>query len=296
VVSGGGQIASGDSQEFRYGIAGAFVNLGSQPGAQIFHGTAGPLTVEFDGYARPLPVIPANGVMDAASFRTDFGLAPGSYITIKGTSLSDTIQVFSTPYLPVSLSTVSVSFDGSGGLSLPGHLHFVSPGQINVQVPWEFQGQTSVLMKVTVAGNTADLQSNVYTVPLATYAPAFFEISGIAASVDANTAQIVSSTSKVNRGDIVELYVNGLGPVTNANLVVSGEPSPGPPSLAQTTAIPTVTIGGVNAPVIFSGLAPGIVGLYQVNITVPANVPTGLQPLILSIGGIASKASQLPIQ
>jgi uncharacterized protein (TIGR03437 family) len=296
VVSGGGQIASGDSQEFRYGIAGAFVNLGSQPGAQIFHGTAANLTVEFDGYARPLPVIPANGVMDAASFRTDFGLAPGSYITIKGTSLSDTIQVFSTPYLPVSLSTVSVSFDGSGGLSLPGHLHFVSPGQINVQVPWEFQGQSSVAMKVTVAGNTADLQSNVYTVPLATYAPAFFEISGIAASVDANTAQIVSSTSKVNRGDIVELYVNGLGPVTNANLVVSGEPSPGPPSLAQTTAIPTVTIGGVNAPVIFSGLAPGIVGLYQVNITVPANVPTGLQPLILSIGGIASKASQLPIQ
>jgi uncharacterized protein (TIGR03437 family) len=295
VVSGGGKIASGDSQEFRYGIAGAFVNLGSQPGAQIFHGTAGGLTVEFDGYARPFPAIAANGVMDAASFRTDFGLAPGSYITIKGTSLSDTIQVFSTPYLPVSLSTVSVSFDG-GGLSLPGHLHFVSPGQINVQIPWEFQGQSSVLMKVTVAGNTTDLQSNLYTVQLANYAPAFFEISGIAASVDANTAQIVSSTSRVNRGDLVELYVNGLGPVTNANLVVSGEPSPGPPSLAQTTAIPTVTIGGVNAPVIFSGLAPGIVGLYQVNITVPANVPTGLQPLILSIGGVASKASQLPIQ
>jgi uncharacterized protein (TIGR03437 family) len=151
-------------------------------------------------------------------------------------------------------------------------------------------------MKVTVAGNTTDLQSNLYTVQLANYAPAFFEISGIAASVDANTAQIVSSTSRVNRGDLVELYVNGLGPVTNANLVVSGEPSPGPPSLAQTTAIPTVTIGGVNAPVIFSGLAPGIVGLYQVNITVPANVPTGLQPVILSIGGVASKASQLPIQ
>jgi len=296
VVSGGGQIASGDSQEFRYGIAGAFVNLGSQPGPQIFHGTVGSnLTVEFDGYARPFPVIGANSVMDAASFRTDFGLAPGSYITIKGTNLSDTTQVYSTPYLPVALSTVSVSFDG-GGLSLPGHLHFVSPGQINVQIPWEFQGQSSVLMKVTVEGNSAYLQSNVYTVPLANYAPAFFEISGIAASVDANTAQIVSSTSKVNRGDLVELYVNGLGPVTNANLVVSGEPSPGPPSLAQTTAIPTATIGGVNAPVIFSGLAPGIVGLYQVNITVPANVPTGLQPLILSIGGVASKTSQLPIQ
>ena len=296
-VSGGGSIEpKPDAQTFRYGVAGALVDLGLQPGPQVFDGIAGGLTVEFDGYARPFPAIAANGVMDAASFRTDFGLAPGSYITIKGTSLSDTIQVFSTSYLPVSLSTVSVSFDGSGGLSLPGHLHFVSPGQINVQVPWEFQGQSSVAMKVTVAGNTADLQSNVYTVPLAAYAPAFFEISGIAASVDANTAQIVSSTSKVNRGDIVELYVNGLGPVTNSNLVVSGEPSPGPPSLAQTIAFPTVTIGGVNAPVSFSGLAPGIVGLYQVNITVPANVSSGLQPLILSIGGVASKTSQLPIQ
>src|ERR1039457_2036386 len=124
--------------------------------------------------------------MDAASIRTDFGLAPGSYITIKGTSLSDTIQVFSTPYLPVSLSTVSVSFDG-GGLSLPGHLHFVSPGQINVQIPWEFQGQSSVAMKVTIAGNTADLQSTVYTVPLANYAPAFFLNIGTMADALDNT-------------------------------------------------------------------------------------------------------------
>ena len=52
--------------------------------------------------------------------------------------------------LPVALSDASVSFDG-GGLSLPGHIHFVSPGQINVQIPWEFQGQTSVAMKVTVS-------------------------------------------------------------------------------------------------------------------------------------------------
>ena len=65
-----------------------------------------------------------------------------------------------------------MSFDG-GGKSLPGHFHFVSPGQINVQIPWEFQGQSSVKMKVTLYGY---LWGDVYTVPLATYSPGIFAV------------------------------------------------------------------------------------------------------------------------
>jgi uncharacterized protein (TIGR03437 family) len=294
VVAGGGAIASGDKQTYRYGVATGFVNLGPQSGPQTFDAKVGNLTTEFDGYARPFPAINTGGVVDAASFLGDRGLAPGSYITIKGTNLADATQVFSTNYLPVSLSDVSVSFDG-GGLSLPGHLHFVSPGQINVQIPWEFQGQASVQMKVSVTGNASYLQSSLYTVPLAPYCPNFFERSGIAASIDFNLGTIVSATAPARRGDTVELYVNGLGPVTNAGSVLSGEPSPLSP-LAQTSPYPTVTIGGVNAPVSFSGLAPNIVGLYQVNITVPSTVPSGTQPIVLTIGGVNTKVSQLPIQ
>jgi uncharacterized protein (TIGR03437 family) len=290
VVSGGGQIASGDSQEFRYGIAGAFVNLGSQPGAQIFHGTAGSLTAEFDGYARSFPAIGANSVMDAASFHTDYGLAPGSYISIKGTDLSDATQVYSTSYLPVSLSTVSVSFDG-GGLSLPGHLHFVSPGQINVQIPWEFQGQSSVAIKVTVAGNTADLQSNVYTVPLATYAPAFFLNSGtVADALDNTTGALITTVNPATAGEILQLYANGLGPVTNPQS--SGDPASASP-LSQTISPVTVTIGGKQATV-FGGnafLAPGFVGLYQINIQVPSGLSPGPQPIAISVGAQTSPAT-----
>ena len=162
VVEGGGAILRGDSQTYRYGIAGAFVKLGPQAGPHTFRGTVGNLSVDFNGYARPYPSIRAGGVVDAASNLAGQGLAPGSYIAIYGDNLSDALQIVSTTFLPVSLSTVSVSFDG-GGLSLPGHLHFVSPGQVNVQIPWEFQGQSSVLMKVNVSGNAWYLQSDTYT-------------------------------------------------------------------------------------------------------------------------------------
>ena len=290
--TGGGAISEGDQQTYRYGVATGFVNLGPQLGTQIFYGTVGGISTEFDGYARPFPAI--DSVVDAAAFQGNQGLAPGSYITIQGTNLADATQVFSTGYLPVSLSAVSVSFDG-GGLSLPGHLYFVSPGQINVQVPWEFQGQTSVSMKVSVTGNESYLQSSLYTVPLAAYCPNFFERSGIVAAIDYNTGTVVGASDPVKRGDLVELYVNGLGPVTNQSSVISGQPSPVSP-LAQSPTLPTVTIGGVNATVGFSGLAPGIVGLYQVNVTVPAGVPSGTQPVVLSIGGVSTQTSQLPVQ
>jgi uncharacterized protein (TIGR03437 family) len=287
-VSGGGSIEPNpDAKTFRYGLAGALVDLSLQTGPQIFTGTAGLLTVEFDGYARPFPAIAANGVMDAASFHTDYGLAPGSYITIKGTYLSDTTQVFSTSSLPVSLSTVSVSFDG-GGLSLPGHLHFVSPGQINVQVPWEFQGQSSVAMKVTVAGNTADLQSNVYTVPLANYAPAFFLNSGtVADALDNTTGALITTANPAAAGEVLQLYANGLGPVTNPPS--SGDPALGSP-LSQTTSPVAVTVGGKQATV-FGGiayLAPGAVGLFQINIQVPSGLSSGPQPIAISVGGQTS--------
>jgi uncharacterized protein (TIGR03437 family) len=181
---------------------------------------------------------------------------------------------------------VSVSFDATG-LSLPGRVHFVSPNQINVQVPWELSGRTSVQTKVSIG----DISTAVYTLALNNYAPAIFQRGAIAAARWNNS--IVETTNPVPRTQVVELYCNGLGPVDHA--IATGDAAPLTPPI-NTTTTPTVTIGGVPAPQVnFSGLTPTAIGLYQINVVVPANVPTGVQPVIVTIGGVASDPVNLPI-
>ncbi|MCX6629624.1 MAG: hypothetical protein NTW28_18555, partial [Candidatus Solibacter sp.] len=277
IVSGGGKFNSvgGDKTTDALGNASVFVDLGPS-GDQIFTGTAGGLTQRFEGALYNLPAIKNGGVVNAAPpYQAGQGLAPGSYISIFGTDLSDTTLVESTQYLPLSLAQVSVSFDG-GGKSLPGRIHFVSPGQVNVQIPWEFQGQSSVKIKVTNYG----LWGNVYTVPLNTYAPGIFAITD--GATNAVVWNVSPGTSPAKRGGSLVIYSNGLGPVNAPQ--ASGEPNLSA-DLVRTNATPTVTIGGRTAGLIFSGLAPGFVGLYQVNVSVPSDAPTGTQPLKLSIGG-----------
>jgi uncharacterized protein (TIGR03437 family) len=85
----------------------------------------------------------------------------------------------------------------------------------------------------------------------------------------------------------------GLGAVSNQPADGAAAPS-GP--LAETSVTPTVTIGGVTGNAIFSGLAPGYVGLYQVNALVPASVASGSAvPVSISIGGTASNTVTIAV-
>jgi uncharacterized protein (TIGR03437 family) len=167
---------------------------------------------------------------------------------------------------------------------------------VNVQIPWEFRGVNAAQMKVSLGPGPLD-SSALYNVPLAEYSPGIIEFDDAAsgrriAAAHDEAFQVVTGANPAVRGRAIQIYCNGLGPVTNAP--ASGAPSPAEP-LAETRVLPTVTIGGVPAEVLFSGLTPHSVGLYQVNVVVPSNAPAGIQPIVLTINGITAKTASLVV-
>ncbi len=294
---GGGGIEVAMERTDPLGIADAQVFLGPQLGEQEFSATVSgsPDPVYFPGKAIQKPAIFSNGVVNAASNQVGQGLAPGSLISIYGSALSQAIRGVFTPYLPVSLAGMSVSFDRlSDNISVPGRLHYVSPDQINLQIPWELEGFNNAIMKISI-GN---ISSGTYDVPLAKYSPAFYEYNDagsgrtlIAALDEGNV--LVTPSRPARKNTVVQFYANGLGPVDNRP--ASGELSPSSP-LARTRVVPEVRIGGRPAHVDFSGLAPTFAGLYQINAVVPGDAPSGLQPVEITMEGVTSKTAFLPVE
>ncbi len=298
VVAGGGQILSGSQQTSTVtdsnGVAVATPLLGPTPGTQEFSATVNGMTVNFTGNARLIPAITAGGIVDGASFTANRAVAPGSIISIFGGNLSDSSSSATQFPLPLGIAGVAFSFDvPSAGVSLPARFHYVSPSQINVQVPWELANYPSATVKVIVNYT----YSATYTLNLATYAPGFFGYSSnsqtFAAALDANSnLAVITAAHPVAQGNTVALFLNGLGPVNN-------QPADGWPAVddtSTTTTTPIITIGGQTAVVTFSGLAPGFADLYQVNATVPTGIATGAQPVTCSIGGVSCQTVQLYVK
>jgi uncharacterized protein (TIGR03437 family) len=240
-------------------------------------------------------------------------IAAGSYISIYGTNLADTAFVGNNTFLggdapaflpyPMNLDGVTASFDIPGSYDgkpadyngAPAFFTFVGKAgtQLNVMIPWELQGAASALVKVTVDGI---VDSNVVTIPLVPYAPQLFQVGGIAAAIDATTYTAnptpVSASNPAHAGDLVELYGNGLGPVNNQPASGAAPTFNPPPS---TKSACTVTVGGLNAPVAYCGLA-GYPAEYQINITVPPGLAAGNQQVVLTTGGVSSQPANLPVK
>src|SRR5207244_2268374 len=99
----------------------------------------------------------------------------------------------------------------------------------------------------------------------------------------------IDASNPAKAGATIQLYANGLGPVTNQP--ASGDPAPAGPYAETPT--PVVMIGTRQAQVLFSGLTPGIGGLYALNVVVPQSLAAGVYPITVSIGGFTSPAASI---
>lgn len=267
-------VAANTSSTSRTGtltIAGQTFTVNQQAGAAV----SGP------------PQLSAGGVTNAADYSRDF--APGVIVSIFGTNLAGTAASASKLPLPTTLEGASVEVvDGSRTLNAP--LFYASPTQINAQLPF---GLTSSSVQVRV--RNAAGASGTDTITILPQAPRLFtktmDGKGEAIVLHADY-KVVSAASPATPGEIVILYLTGLGAVDPpvAAGAAGGDGSNAAP-LNLVSAGVSVTVDGRSADVLFAGLAPYFAGLYQVNFRVPAEIMTASDSLVVSAGGKDSQAS-----
>jgi uncharacterized protein (TIGR03437 family) len=269
-------------------VAGNFNGTLPTPGTLTGPGGAGDivlLTLVPTKISVAQPVI--NAVVNGASF-VAVGIAPGEIATIFGTDLTSStgINLTSGLPLPTSFQNVTVMVNGS-----PAPLFAVDnvngQQQINFQVPFEVSGTTA---NVAVVNNTST--SPTIAVPVLTAHPGIFNYTAgglvFGAILHANF-QLADTADPAVAGETVLIYCTGLGAVSSA-------PADGAAANGQETMTkPVVTIGGLNAPVSFSGLAPTFVGLYQINAQIPAGFKSGNQPVVITMGSASSNSVLLPV-
>jgi uncharacterized protein (TIGR03437 family) len=235
------------------------------------------------------PAVNAGGIVNAASFAGGGVLAPGSIISVFGRQLAASTGGASAVPLPTTLGGATLSV---GGRDVP--LFFSSEGQINAQLPFELASGTRPQAMVKLATG--------FTVPetiiVGASQPGIFAVNqqgtGQGAVLDKD-GKLVGASAPAKAGDIVQVFCTGLGPTNPA--VASGQAGPKSEPLARVVAAVEARIGDKPAVVHFAGLAPGFVGLYQVNVQIPAGVAPGpAVSLVLTQSGVASNTVTLALQ
>jgi len=204
-------------------------------------------------------------IVNAPSGRQAF--SPGTIISIYGTLLASGTASAATTPLPTSLLGTTVTVNG---VSAP--LYFVSPGQINLQIPYTVSAGTVATVAVTFGVNTVSA-----TIPISTASPGIFVDYATGAPAGAPTAR---------RGQTIALYVTGAGALTPS--VTTGT-TPGSSAVPAPTQTVIVSVGSVfTTTFAYIGVPAWAIGLIQINFTIPANAPLGSQPVQVLINGTVS--------
>ena len=229
------------------------------------------LTVPFTGPQTNLSVA---GAGNAASGRQVF--APGMIMSIYGSGFGDLVEPAGTTPLPEMMGGFEALVNG-----YVAPLYYVSPNQVNLQIPYEVSPGAAVMS----VGNP--WKATLYHFTVSAAAPGIFTFP------DGS----VNPWRTGSAGQESALYVTGEGRVT-PSLADGASPAPGTPlaSLPQPSQSVSVTVGGIAAPVVFKGITSGLVGVTQINFTIPANVSAGVQPVVVTVGTAVSQPAYITIQ
>ena len=232
---------------------------------------------------QPAPVLTPGSLANGATYIAG-GLVPGSWAQVRGTGLSITTRIWAGldflhlgSALPTNLSGVQVMVNQA-----PAAVYYISPTQVNFQVPSGISGAASV--QVIVNG----MPSNTITASASASSPGLFPntVNGVnypAAVYAVNFGYVgpnnVAGYRTAGPGNVIELYATGLTTATGGIV----------PTAQQINGV-TVTIGTVTTPAVYAGQTASV-GEYQINFVVPqefATMPAGNYPISISLNGFSS--------
>ncbi len=232
-----------------------------------------------------------NTLTDGASFGK--AVAPGQIVSLFGSNLSAGTGSATALPLPKNIAHARViivyrSTSNAADSFLAGGqpVFFASPGQLNLQLSYTMTADRDATIYPFLDGV---IGAPLVFRPVAA-APAIFSSgsgSNVAGTVTHADGSMVTAASPAADGEVLVIYGTGLGTVSPA--AGTGIAAPSTP-ISNTTATPVVLIGGQQATVQFSGLTPGGVGLYQVNVVMPSGLTSGPVPLTITISGATSNS------
>jgi uncharacterized protein (TIGR03437 family) len=295
-ITGDGGAATSAEINSPFGIA-----VGGAGKVYFSEGGAGSVRVITPGQASGgAPAIQPGGVVSAGAFGGLTTVAPGSWIEIYGANLAPDTNTwgayFSGVNAPTAIDGVKVTVGGQ-----PAFLDFISPGQVNAQVPSTVPSGAQPVVLTNAAGTSAAISILVSAESPGLLAPSSFIVGGkqYAAGIFADgtytappgsIAGVASRRAKT--GDVITFYGVGFGPVTPS--IPAGQ------TVQQTNALASnfhFFIGGTEASVTYDGLVYGSIGLYQINAVVPSVGNSDLVPVTFTLAGApGSQTLYIPVQ
>ena len=213
-------------------------------------------------------------VANGASFKQSF--APGSILSVFGSQLSPVTQSASSVPLPLSTSGVAVLVNG-----IAAPLYYVAPGQLNVQIPYEATANGTSVLSVNNNGQVTTKS---------------FQVAAAAPGIFTNSAGALVPTATAAVGQEIAFYITGAGAVLPA---IPDGAAPAASTALANLPMPvqptTVTIAGTAATIDFRGIPWALVGVTQINVQVPNGIPAGAQPVVVTVGGVASAPATITI-